>query len=54
MVAGAVAEAHAVHAAALRDPVGSGRAFLGEAALPTVRALNGAGALKMPRRCTGL
>ena len=37
-------EAHEAHAAAQRDPTGSARAFLGEAALPAVRALNGAGA----------
>ena len=44
LVAGAVTEAHAAHAAALQDPAGSGTTFLGEAALPAVRALNGAGA----------
>ena len=44
LVADAVKEAHKVHAAAQRDPTGSGRAFLNEAALPDVRALNGAGA----------
>ena len=37
-------EAHEAHAAAQRDPTGSARAFLSEAALPAVRALNGAGA----------
>ena len=40
LVAGAVAEAQAAHAAALHDPTGSTRTFLGEAALPAVRALN--------------
>ena len=44
LVAGAVTEAHAAHAAAGHDPAGSTRTFLGEAALPVVRALNGAGA----------
>ena len=39
-----MAEAHKAHAAARRDLTGSARAFLNEAALPTVRALNGAGA----------
>ena len=42
MVADTVAEAHAAHATALQDPAGSARAFLGEAALPAVRAMNGA------------
>ena len=37
-------EAHEAHAAAQHDPAGSARAFLSEAALPDVRALNGAGA----------
>ena len=45
LVAGAVAEAYAAHAAALHDPAGSARAFPGEAALLAVRALNGAAAL---------
>ena len=40
---GAVTKAHAAHATALHDPAGSARTFLGEAALPAVRALNGAG-----------
>ena len=44
LVAGAVAEAHAAHAAVLQDPAGSAGTFLGEAALLAVRALNGAGA----------
>ena len=39
-----MAEAYAAHAAGLRDPVGSTRTFLGEASLPAVHALNGAGA----------
>ena len=47
LVAGEVAEAHAAHAAALHDPAGSARVFLGVAALPAVKALNGAGALKL-------
>ena len=37
-------EAHEAHAAAQRDPTGSARTFLSEAALPAVCALNGAGA----------
>ena len=45
LVADAVTEVHAAHAAALHDPAGSARTFLREAALPVVRALNGAGAL---------
>ena len=32
------------HAAPLHDPAGSARTFLGEATLPAVRALSGAGA----------
>ena len=44
LVADAVTEAHEAHAAAQRDPTGSARAFLSKAALPAVRALNGAGA----------
>ena len=44
LVADAVTEAHEAHAAAQRDPTGSARAFLTKAALPAVRALNGAGA----------
>ena len=44
LVADAVTEAHEAHAAAQHDPAGSARAFLSEAALPAVRALNGAGA----------
>ena len=42
LVADAVTEAHEAHAAARRDPAGSARAFLSEAALPAVHALNGA------------
>ena len=41
-MADAVTEANAAHGAALHNPAGSARTFLGEAALPTVRALNGA------------
>ena len=44
LVADAVTEAPEAHAAAQHDPAGSARAFLSEAALPAVRALNGAGA----------
>ena len=44
LVADAVAEAKGAHAAARCDLEGSARAFLNEAALPAVRALNGAGA----------
>ena len=44
LVADAVTEAREAHAAARRDPAGSARAFLSEAPLPAVRALNGAGA----------
>ena len=43
LVAGAVTEAYAAQAAALHNPAGSARTFLGEAALPAVRALNRAG-----------
>ena len=43
-MADVVTEAHAAHAAVQHDPAGSARTFLGEAALPAVRALNGAGA----------
>ena len=43
-MADAVTEAREAHAAAQHDPAGSARTFLGEAALPAVRALNGAGA----------
>ena len=46
-VAGAVAESHAAHAAALDDPAGSARTFPDEAALQVVRALNRAGALAL-------
>ena len=46
-------EAHEAHAAAEHDLAGSARAFLSEAALPAVRALNGAGALRCSRQCTG-
>ena len=48
-VAGPVEEAHAAHVAALQDPAGSARAFLGEAALPVVRAANGAGTHTLPQ-----
>ena len=44
LVADAVREAHAAQAFAQHDPAGSARTFVGEAALPAVRALNGAGA----------
>ena len=44
LVAGAVAEAHAAHPAALHDPAGSVRTFFGGATLPAISALNGAGA----------
>ena len=44
LVADVVTEEHADHAAAPHNPAGSARTFLGEAALPAVRALNGAGA----------
>ena len=44
LVADAVIEAHGAHAAARHDPAGSVRAFLSDAALLAVRALNGAGA----------
>ena len=44
LVADAVTEAHEAHAAAKHDPAGSARTFITEAALPAVRALNGAGA----------
>ena len=47
MVVGAVAEAHVAHAAALHDLPGSAGAFLGKAILPTVWALNRAGALTL-------
>ena len=43
-MADAVLETHDAHAAAQHDPAGSARAFLSEAALPAVRALNRAGA----------
>ena len=43
LVADAVTKAHEAHAAAQNDP-GSAKAFLSKAALPNVRALNGAGA----------
>ena len=42
LVADAVTEAHEAHAAAWHDLAGSASAFLSEAALPAVRALNGA------------
>ena len=44
-----MAGAHAAHAAALQDPAGSGRTSRGEATLPAVCALNGAGALTLLR-----
>ena len=44
LVADVVAEAHEAHAAARHDLAGSASAFLSEAALPAVCALNGAGA----------
>ena len=44
LVADAMTEAHVAHAAAQCDPTGSATAFLSEAALRAVRALNGAGA----------
>ena len=44
LVADAVTEAHETQAAAQHDPESSARTFLGEAALPAFRALNGAGA----------
>ena len=44
LVADAVAEAHESHAAAQQNPAGSARAFLSEAALPAIHALNRAGA----------
>ena len=43
LVAGAVTNAHAAHAAPWQDAAGSMRTFLREAALLAVRALNGAG-----------
>ena len=43
LVADAVREAHEAHAAAEQEPAGSATAFLSEAALPAIRALNGAG-----------
>ena len=44
LLARALAEAHPGHAAALHDPAVRAGTFLGEAALPAVRALNGAAA----------
>ena len=44
LVAGAVAAAHAAHDAALLDPAGGARTFLGKDTLLVVRAWNGAGA----------
>ena len=44
LVADAVTEAHETHTAAQQDPAGSATAFLSEAALPAIRALNGAAA----------
>ena len=43
LVADAVMEAHGAHAAAQHDPAGSARTFFDGAALPAIRALNGAG-----------
>ena len=43
-MADAVTQAHESHAAAQHDLAGSVRTFLGEAALPAIRALNWAGA----------
>ena len=43
LVADAVTEVHEAHTAAQHNLAGSARAFLSEAALPAVRALNGAG-----------
>ena len=43
LVADAVTEAHQAHAAAQHDPAGNAKAVLSEAALPAIRALNGAG-----------
>ena len=43
-----MAEAHAAHVAALHDPTGSARTFLGHAALPPVRVLHGAGVPTLP------
>ena len=43
-MANAVTEAHEAHTAAQHDPARSARTFLGEAALPSIRALSGAGA----------
>ena len=47
LAAGAVAEAHAPHAAASHNPAGRMRTFLLDAVLPTIRALNGASALSL-------
>ena len=44
LLADAVTGAHEAHAAVEHDPAGSARTFLGQAALPAVGALNGAGA----------
>ena len=44
LVADAVTEAHEAHATTQHDPAGSARAFLSEATLPAIRALNRAGA----------
>ena len=43
-MADSVTEVQEAHAAAQHDSVGSARAFLSEAALPTIRPMNGAGA----------
>ena len=52
LVAGAVADLHAAHAATLQDVTGSAKAFLGEAPLPALRALNGGGPSRYSRQCT--
>ena len=44
LVADAVTEVHEAHAAVQHNAAGSARAFVSKAALPAVRALNGAGA----------
>ena len=51
LLADAVTKAHA---AALHDPADSARTFLGETALPAVRALNGAGAPVLLRAMRGI
>ena len=47
LVADAVTGATEAHAAAQHEPAGSARTFLGEAALPAVRALSRAGAPRL-------